>query len=153
MPLWLLKLVPYGVAALALAAAVWFIDHQGYQRAETQNKLAQARQDAVNLKLQGMLNEDKKAAEAKMQTFLTGVDQKLHDQLSNLDIENKTIVQPTLTKEIKSEVRFTDPNAGISDGMLRVLNKARSASNSSPCAATADGGVTCPVPAPEPAPR
>lgn len=153
MPIWLLKLLPYGAAALALAAGVWFIDHQGYERAQQQNKLADARQDAANQKMIRALDEEKKMVETKMDNFLGGVDQKLHEQLSSLAVENKTIIQPTLTKEIKSEVRFTDPNAGISDGMLRVLNQARNASNVGACAATSDGGVTCPVPGPEPAPR
>jgi hypothetical protein len=76
----------------------------------------------------------------------------LLDRLGSLDVMEKTIVQPTLVKEIASAPRLTDPNLGITDGMLRVLNTARASSwPSGSCTTGTDGSTTCRLPTVRPA--
>ncbi len=149
MPLWLIKLLPYGVAALALFGAVWFIHHDGYKRAQDQAKLTDANRK-VELAAVAILLRDKTAQQTQdMQDIVTRSDINLSDRIGDLQLEQKTIVQPTLIKEIASDPRFSDPNAGISDGMLRGLNTARGAS-ARPCPTGSNATACFTLPVAEP---
>lgn len=147
MPAWLTwklfwKVFPYIAAAAALIGAVWYIDHKGYQRAKHEEELADAKRKADMAEFERLLAIKVKGIEDSMQTAINTSDANVLSRMSSIDTVNKTIIQPTLTKEIHSETRFTDPSAGITDGMLRELNRARSFSEQRPCPAGSNA-VAC----------
>lgn len=140
-PVGALKLLPYAGAVLLVGGAVWYIDHRGYERAEaeatareTERQLLQAQ---LEVKFQKMVND----SETRMAAKIIESDQRITEQLGNIDQVNRTVVQPTLIREIQSEARFSDPNAGISDGMRSAINTARSLSER-PCPAGSNA-VAC----------
>ena len=140
-PVWALKLLPYAGAVLLVGGAVWYIDHRGYERAEaeatareTERQLLQAQ---LEIKFQKMVND----SETRMAAKIIESDQRITEQLGNIDQVNRTVVQPTLIREIQSEARFSDPNAGISDGMRSAINTARGLSER-PCPAGSNA-VAC----------
>lgn len=147
MPVWLIKILPYGLAALAILGAVWYIDHQGYKRAQTQAQLQKAqddqRQAEANLKMERAVGD----LEKQLQSIVTQHDAQLYSRLSGIDTTNKTIIQPTITREIQNAPRLSDPNLGITDGLLHGLNRARSLSwPDGACVTAADGSTTCALP-------
>lgn len=140
-PVWALKLLPYVGAVVLVGGAVWYIDHRGYERAEaeatareTERQLLQAK---LEIKFQEMVND----SETRMAAKILESDQRITEQLGNVDQVNRTVVQPTLIREIQSEARFSDPNAGISDGMRSAINAARGLSER-PCPASSNA-VAC----------
>lgn len=140
-PVWALKLLPYVGAVVLVGGAVWYIDHRGYERAEaeatareTERQLLQAQ---LEIKFQKMVND----SETRMAAKIIESDQRITEQLGNIDQVNRTVVQPTLIREIQSEARFSDPNAGISDGMRSAINTARGLSER-PCPAGSNA-VAC----------
>lgn len=137
-----LKLLPYGAAALALVGAVWYIDHGGYNRAEkeaTQREQAQKYERQVFANLMAI---NAKGVEGSMQKSIDDSDLRVINSLDRLQLINRTVIQPTLTKEIQRETRFTNSAAGISDIMWQELNRARSFSEQRPCP-TGSNAVAC----------
>ena len=151
MPLWLLRLLPYGLAALALGLAIGFIDHQGYERAQSQNKIIQTQEALTRAEMKLELITQISDFEKKMQSMVDVSDLALSEKVDQIDTVNKTIIQPTLVKEIQSEARLSDPNLGVTDGMLQSINQARALS-SDPCASYADSRACKTVPIGEPRP-
>jgi hypothetical protein len=149
MPVWLLKLLPYGVASLALGGAVWYIDHQGYKRAQSYYDLAQAREDLRARTEQLAMERKVNDLGNQLKAIVSQHDEALLGRLTNIDSVEKTIIQPTLTKEIYRDPRFTNPDLGISDGMRLELNRARSLSwPDGTCVADSLRSATCKLPAP-----
>lgn len=147
MPAWLTwklfwKVFPYIAGALALLGAVWYIDHRGYQRAKDQDKLAEQQRKTELAQFELAMAKQVQGLQESMQTAINNSDSNLIDRMNGIQTVNKTVIQPTLTKEIQSEKRFTDPTAGITDGMLRELNRARSFSQQRPCPAGSNA-VAC----------
>ncbi len=140
MPLWLLKFLPHIGIALLLGFGVWYLDHQGYQRAKRD---AETR----DLKLRSALQDDLRKVEQGLTTMLGKIDA---DQATRREAITKlqTIIQPTITREITREVRLSDPALGITDVLRTVNNDTRS---TGACTATVDGGVECTLPAAAPA--
>lgn len=134
MPFWL-RVLPYGIGLAALAFAVWFLDHRGYQRAETERNLQEASFTVI-------MDQRVREIEDSMQDKINKSDAALKEQVDGLEFTNKMVIQPTLMKEIHSETRFTDPATGITDGMLVQLNAARGFSQQRPCPAGSIA-VTC----------
>lgn len=157
MPAWLTwklfwKVAPYVGGVLLLLGAVWYIDHRGYERAEAE---ATARENERKLQLaefNRILAEKVDGLEDSMQTSINDSASRLMTQVDQIGVVNRTIIQPTLVKEIQSEPRFTDPSLGITDGMLRELNRARGFSQQRPCPAGSVASACFAVPAPEPDP-
>ena len=149
MPLWLLKLLPYGAAALALLAVVWYIDRQGYKRAEDEAALERSIARTAKLEADQRQIAITQDFEGKLRSMAAAFDRRLGQQLAELDVQNRTIIQPTLTREIRNDPRQSDPADGITDGMLRSINQARSLSwPSGSCITNPDGSATCSLPAP-----
>ncbi len=130
---------PHIAIALALGGAIWYLDHQGYQRA---TRDAEAR----DLKLRTDLQAD-----------LRGVEQALSQKLAAIDADTasaragiataRTIIQPTIVKELTRETRYSDPAAGLSDGLRAAVDRARAALA---CTSAPDGGISCALPAAAP---
>lgn len=140
-PLWAIKALPYVGAVALVGGAVWYIDHRGYERAEHQ---AEQREKERQLQLAAtaiLIRDQAAQTRQEMQQLITDSDNRLSATLRNLDTENTTIVQPTLVKEIRSDPRFTDPSAGITDGMLRAINTARGINTPSTGSASADSNT------------
>lgn len=140
-PLWLIKVLPYAGAVALVGGAVWYIDHRGFERAEseaaareTERKLMQAE---LKIELQKMIRDSELVMAAKVMES----DERLVRSLDNIDQVNRTIIQPTLTREIRNEARLSDPNAGITDGVREALNTARSVSER-PCP-PASNAIAC----------
>lgn len=136
-PTWLLKLLPYAAVVLLVLAGVAWIDHRGYERATRDAEMRQ-QADAILLgrqlaKLQGSLVES-----------VGQVGRDVTIKLDGIETVNRTIIQPTIMKEIASDPRYSDPDAGISAGMLDALNAARRLSD--PTAAGRGNSITLPVP-------
>lgn len=150
LPVWAIKALPYVAAAAALGGAVWYIDHRGYERAEDQAELADAKRKVDLAAVAILLRDQTREQEVSMQDIVNTSDASLGDVLRSLETEQRTIIQPTLIKEIASDPRFTDPSAGITDGMLRGLNTARGAS-ARPCPAGSNAAACFTLSSAEPA--
>lgn len=133
MPVWLTwkafwKVAPYIGAALALLGAVWYIDHRGFKRAEAE---ATARENAARLQEQRLVILIKtltNESEQRMQTFFNNQNTQLVQALGQIETTSRTVVQPTLVREISNDPRLSDVNSGITDGMLEALNTSRALS-------------------------
>jgi len=155
MPAWLTwklfwKVAPYIGGVLLLGAAVWFLDNRGYERAEAE---AAARDTERKLQLAAfniLMAQKVDGLEDSMQTSINESDARVMGQMDRIGVVNRTIIQPTLVKEIQSEPRFSDPAAGITDGMLNELNRARGFSQQRPCPAGTDADACLELPAVEP---
>lgn len=151
LPIWALKVLPYVGAVVLVGGAVYYIDHRGYKRAEAE---ATARENErlllvkdIELKIQESIHQ----SELRMQGQLIALDAQLSEKIAAIETINRTIVQPTLVKEIASDPRFSDPSLGITDGMHGAINRARSLSQR-PCAPGADARNCFSLPTPEPTP-
>lgn len=115
-------LLPHIAIAAAILFAIWRIDQNGYNRAKDQAEKAELERKNMELRLN-----------AKIETAIgEGLDQietTARTAISEIDVTERTVVMPTITKEIRSDPRYTDPAAGISDGLLDSLNRARGASH------------------------
>lgn len=134
---WGLRLLPYISAAAALGLAVWYLEHQGYERAKHETELRDAKDALARKELKDYIDQKTRDLSTALQDRLTQVDASVAKRLNDLNVEEKTIVQPTLIKEIASDPRFSDPNLGITDGMRNAINTARSASGR-PCPSRSD---------------
>jgi hypothetical protein len=138
MPVFLKPFLPHIGVVLALLGAIWWLDHQGYERA---TRDAEAR----DMKLRTALQAD-----------LRGVEQALSQKLAAIDADTasaragiaaaRTIIQPTIVKELTRETRYSDPAAGLSGGLRAAVDRTRAAVA---CTARADGGIICALPAAE----
>lgn len=113
MPAFLLRLLPYGVAALALVGAVLYIDHQGYVRAQTE-------QAVLERKISDKIGEAVVAIDAQTQARLSGIRS-----------TDRTVLQPIITKELASAPRYSDPACALTPGVFDALQRARALSASS----------------------
>jgi len=139
---WYIRIMPYLGALSAVLGAVWFIHHDGYRKAEI---AAEAR----NAALEKAVRADLRQTEARLAGTLHAIDQRRADQIAALDTLHETRILPTIQKELTREVRFTDPGAGLSDGLRASLNAALA---SVACTARTDGGIDCALPAAAPDP-
>lgn len=147
------KIGPPIMLALAIGAAVLYIDHRGYKRAEGQAKLSRALEQNTRLKLKVLVDGMKDELEQDLQDVVSKTDSNMGKRIGDLRIREKIEILPLLQKEIDNDPRFRDPSLGITDGMLRAINTARATSDFSTCTRTADGGITCSLPESSPAER
>ena len=152
MPTWLTwklfwKIAPYVGAVLLLLGAVWFLDHRGYQRAKHEAELADAREEASRLQMRAEIDRQVQGLEGRMQKIVSESDTRLRQQIDSIEVQNRTIIQPTITREIQNgPPRLTDPGSGITPGLRDALNAAR-AQSGCPNSATPDSRTGCPLPA------
>lgn len=129
--------LPYILAALALVVAVWYIDKQGYKRAKQEAEF----QNAVTAII---IAKNMRKLEDALSANMTDLDKGLSDKINSIELLNKTVIQPTIVKELANDPRYLNPDAGISISLLDALNSARTASA---CTARPNGGVECSLPA------
>lgn len=123
---------------------LWYVDHRGYKRAEDEAKLEQALARTEKLEADQRQIAITRKFETGLQDMVSRMDKNLSTHLSDIEVTNRTIIQPTLTKEIRNAPAQSNPDLGITDGMLRSINQARTLSwPSGSCTTLADGSATC----------
>ena len=133
----LLRLIaPHIAVVAAIAAIIWWIDDNAADRTREQLAAASAASEI-------RLRADLRQSEQRLAETLHGIDRSVTDQLAAIDLVG-TVIQPTVTREIIRDPRLSDPDAGLTAGLLAAVNRARAAGA---CSATADGGIECALPA------
>lgn len=135
--------LPHIAIAGLLGLVVWWIDHQGYQR---------ARDDADRraAKLENVLRSDLRQSEARLAGTIMETAGKTRATIDAIDLRSTTIIKPTITKEIAREARLSDPALGLSDGLRAAVNRALPPVT---CGAPAPGRLECSLPDAVPAPQ
>lgn len=138
----LLRLLPYGLAALALLGAVLWIDHQGYSRAKHDAE----RQNLVTALIVKKLVDK---SEQRMIEAVSRADTSAGDTIRQIETVNRTIIQPTITREIQNAPRLSDPALGITDVLRLAINQVLALG---PDPTDPAGSVTIELPEGQPAP-
>ena len=110
------------VLGLLVLGAIWKIDQNGYNRAKDLAEKAELERQASERRINAKI-------EAKAAEIVAGIDAQVSDRLGEIDVQERTIVMPTIQREIRSDPRFSNPDAGITVGMFDAINSALSASN------------------------
>jgi hypothetical protein len=114
----MMRFLPYIGAILAILAAVAYIDHKGYQRAKQAAELERAQDAIVALNLQRTITAGLAVAVSKVDTQTAAA-------LGNIDVTSRTIIQPTIRREIVKNSRYSNPESGISQEIMDAINQAR----------------------------
>ncbi len=130
-----------GLAAVAtllfiatILGGVWFIYSKGEDAAEAKSEARQAKADIAHAKaVNEALNKLQTDLDAKLGAGFTSV----NTRLGQIDVTERTIIRPTLIKEIQNDPRLSDPDFVLSDGVRRAINAARI---ESACPERATGG-------------
>lgn len=119
--------LPHLVIAAGLLFGIWYIQDQGYRRAQREYERRELTQAILVLRAE-------KRLEAKLQQAIGAIGIDVDTRLTELGAARAS-VQTILQREIIREPRFSDPAAGITPGMLDALNRAGCASHppSAPC--------------------
>lgn len=133
--------LPHIAAVAAIVGVVWYLDHRGYERARKD-----AEQERVVTAL--MLTRATRDVEKRLADRMDANARQTAGQIGAIEAVHRTVIQPTITKELTRETRFTDPALGIPDSVRREVNRAIAAVA---CTATPDGGISCPLPDASPA--
>jgi hypothetical protein len=145
MPLWVIKYAPYGILAVLLVVGLWFVDHNGYKRAQTQDQLQTERDNNLRLQVKNWMQQQVSIFEREMQIKVNESDQKLAERIDAINVEERTIVQPTIQREIRNDPRLSDPNLGLSDSLWGALNVSRER-GSHPCITSLTAAQRAPCP-------
>jgi len=116
MPPFLLALKPFidkaiGVGLIGgfLFVGLWYYGHMKYQAGVTAENQRWT-QD------QQKLEDNKELIEKVVQKMATEIDLKNAERLENLNVINKTVVQPTRT-EIHEKLVYSNPDCRVTDGL------------------------------------
>lgn len=126
-------LLPHIAALAAVVAVIMWLDHRGYRRARTEMAAASVRAEA-------RIRTDLRQSEQRTAERLAEVERAAVDRIAGLDQIHRTVIQPTVIRELSHETRYSDPASGISDGLRAEVNRALAAVACSPAA---DGGIVC----------
>lgn len=102
---------PHLAVALAVIGVLFWVDDRGYQRAK-------ADQAALEQRISERVSD-----------AVAEIDRRNAARFAEIDSADRTVIQPIITREIASDPRFSDPAAGITDGMRDALNRARALSS------------------------
>lgn len=131
------RIWPHLLGVTAVLAALWYVDHQGYERARKDERLDQLEQRNAIAKLL-------RDSEGRLTAIVGRNDRQLADQIAAVRSYRTTVIQPTIEREIANDTRLADPSMRISDSLLRSVNAARVGSA---CSRRTDGGIECALPA------
>lgn len=132
----LLPFLPHALVVALIAGLIWWIDDNAADRTRDQIA-AQAAQAEIRLRA------DLRTFEGRLGDKIALNGAQVSGQISDLGALHRTIIQPTLIKELSRETRMSDPAAGITDGVRKELNRALAAVA---CAPRPDGGIRCTLP-------
>lgn len=133
MPAWILRLLPHAIVIAAVLGAILWIDRNAADR--TRKDLAAEAQ-----RIEVRLRADLRSTEAKLSTDIGAIGDKVAADSGKVEQLHRTVIQPTIIKEMSHEVRYTDPAAGIPDSVREQINAALTAVA---CTARVDGGIQC----------
>lgn len=126
-----------GGAILAIAiilGGVWFIYSKGEAAAEAKAEARAAKQEkAIAKKVGEAIDKLQTDLETKLDTDFDNLD----TRIGEIDATERTIIRPTLIREIQNDAKLADPNFTLPDGVRNILNKARA---ESACPERATGG-------------
>jgi len=125
MPLWIIKLLPYGAAVAALLFAVGYLDHKGYERAKQQDTAIQAKLDLQETKRDLQLNGEVEDVQRTLTEGMNKIGEGLGNRIDSIEATNKTIIQPTIMKEIAGDAHLTSADCALPDGLWGSVNAAR----------------------------
>lgn len=141
--LWPVTTLPQKLALAGLAAVlfigvilggVWAIYAKGAQAAED---AAKARHLEELQKHAEAVNEALNTLQINLETALADDFDNLGTRIGQIDITEKTIIRPTLVREIQNDSQLSDPNFVLPDGVRGAINQARA---ESACPERATGG-------------
>ncbi|MEW4468990.1 hypothetical protein AB1K62_14280 [Parasphingorhabdus sp. JC815] len=138
MPALLLRFLPYISAVGLVLGAIWYMDHKGYQRAQKDAKFERM-VTAI------MIERYVSGLETDLRETISDLDRSLAAEIDDIEMVQRTIIQPTIEKEIRNDPRFSDNSLGITDIMRGAINRARS---ESACPSRINGGDCVALPAP-----
>lgn len=127
--------------ALSLVGAMigftaW-IDHTAAARTRDQIEAARAR-------LQVQIRDEVRRSEQQLAGAISELASDYERGRTVIE-RTRTIIQPTVTREITLEPRLSDPASGLTPGLLAAVNRARA---TGACTAAAPGRIVCPLPEP-----
>ena len=129
-------LLPHIAAVTAILGVLWWLDHRGYERARADMAGQAAR-------LESRLRVELRESERRLGDRMVAIDRDVSARIAGIDQMHRTVIQPTLVKELNRETRYFDPDRGISDSLRAEVNRALAAVA---CAPAADGGIVCALP-------
>lgn len=130
------RLLPHGIALAALLGAILWIDRNAATRTRAQIETAR-------IMSENQLRAELRRSEQRLAGSIGAIGTRVTGQIDALDARHATIIQPTLIRELTRETRFSDPAAGITDGVRAELNRALAAVA---CAPRPAGGLVCTLP-------
>lgn len=133
MPAWILRFLPHAIVIATVLGAIVWIDDNAADRTRGQI-------EAEGLRIEAKVRADLRATEAKLSTDIGAIGDKVTADSGKVEQLHRTVIQPTIIKEMSHEVRYTDPAAGIPDSVREQINAALTAVA---CTARADGGIQC----------
>lgn len=136
MPAILLRFLPHLIVIAAVLSGLAWVYHSGGKAME--QRLALEREVQARITIKAVRDSEQRIA-----ARLGDIDSGLGDVNRQIDTAQRTIIQPTIEREIIRETRLSDPAAGLTPGLLDAVNAARRLS----CRSGPDGSVACPVPA------
>ncbi len=140
MPAILFRILPYFAGVSLILGAIWYLDHKGYQRAQKDAKFERmATAMLIDRYVSGL--------EERLRDTIASIDRNLAAKIDDIELVQRTIIQPTIEKEIRNDPRFSDNSLGLTDGMRDAINRARSQS-AGPASLTGGDCVTLPAPTP-----
>lgn len=117
MPAWLVRFLPHVLVVAAVIAAVAWIDHRGYQRAQKDAKF-----ERVVTAL--LIDRRVDRLEDELTLKLAGIDAELVDRLGGLETYRRTIVRPAIEEAIRNDPTLRDPARALDQRVLDALNAA-----------------------------
>lgn len=130
------RIWPHLLAVAALLFAIWYLDHQGYERARKD-----AAADAA--KARAEWQADLRDSEHRMAGVINFNGHQLAGQIDKVRSYHSTVIQPTIEREIRNDPLLARGDARLSDGLWRALNAARSGST---CSAQPGERIECALP-------
>jgi hypothetical protein len=135
-PAWV-RFLPHVGLALAIGFAIWWIDDNASDRTRMQL-------DAAATKIENRIREDLRGVEQRADEREASRGAVLTAKIDAIRTTSRTVIQPTVEKELTREIRYSDPAAGISPVLLEAVNRARALSS---CAPTVGNCISVPLPA------
>ncbi|GEM_PF-1519391 len=136
MPAWLARLLPHAGLVLALAAALWWSDRQGHER-------AMAQRDARDAIMLDRMRAALRQSEQRLAVSIEDAAATYRGQRAAI-ARAETVLHALIREETARDPRLSDPAAGLTPGLLDAVNRARAAGA---CAPAAAGRIDCALPA------